>query len=125
MGSLFDKYRLQVLCVTAITLIISIGVIGLTYMIAERNSVYASTGTAAEEDTRGKAVNITVNVDGQSMELMAAKTSVGEVLKLHNINVGKDDIVKPDIKETAGNGMEINVYRVKSVSYTHLRAHET
>lgn len=113
MGSLFDKYRLHVLCGTVMTLIISIAVIGLTFMIAERTSVYAGTVIQEEQDEPKKTVNVTVKVDGQTMDLMVAKTSIGEVLKRYNINVGKNDIISPEAEEIAGNGMEIRVYRVK------------
>lgn len=113
MGSLFDKYKLQVLCVTVFTLIISIGVIAITYMLAENSSVYAGGRVTVEESKPKETVEITVNVDGHTMELMAAQTSISQVLELHNIDVGKNDIIKPDAGKTATDGMEIHVYRVK------------
>ena len=113
MNSLFEKYRLQVLCTVASALIIAIAVIGLTFMEAQTVSAYSAAAEQSEEDKRCRTVEITVKVDGNTMDLMAAQTTVKEVLESHNIDLGKNDIVTPDKNSKVKDGMEIIVQRVE------------
>lgn len=113
MNSLFEKYRLQVLCTVAAVMIIAIAVIGLTFMEAQIVSAYAEPAEISEEKKSYKTVNVTVKADGNTLELMAAQTTVKGVLKSHNINLGKDDIVTPEKGSKVKDGMEITVGRVE------------
>lgn len=117
MSSIYEKNKLQVLCIVVTALIIAIAVIGLTYITSIETGVYAASGVAEdreiETDGRVKPADITLKVDGYTMELMVAQTTVKEALKKYNIPVGKNDIILPGPDEKVTDGMEITVQRVQ------------
>ncbi len=67
---------------------------------------------AADPVWPGAPVKVTVKVDGIEMKLMAAQTTVKNVLESYGIPVGKDDIVKPAQDEKLTEETEIVVQRI-------------
>src|SRR5659263_457653 len=82
--------------------------------------------------------SVTVDVDGSTVEVSAFGRTVGDVLADGKISVGDRDLVAPGLGESISSGSQVVVRHAHeiavevdgrpetvSVSYTHLRAHET
>ncbi|MCL6479681.1 MAG: ubiquitin-like domain-containing protein [Peptococcaceae bacterium] len=61
-----------------------------------------------------RANRITITVDNETLEIVSAAETVGDVLKEKQIALGGEDIVKPDVGEKITGETEIRVVRVRT-----------
>lgn len=74
-------------------------------------------GTSESEEVETEVaepgmISVTVKVDGQTMELMSAKVTVGDMLEAYGIPVGKDDVVTPAQDKVLTEDAEVKVERI-------------
>lgn len=62
--------------------------------------------------------NVTVNADGESIEVASASANVGELLKELGIILGEDDELEPSADTPLSEGLTVDVLRVEYKSYT-------
>lgn len=65
-----------------------------------------------EEPDIDRAVEFTVQADGETRSLRAVPMTVADALAVHNITVDEDDIVTPALDEKLTAGAEITVQRI-------------
>ncbi len=63
-----------------------------------------------------EAVQVTINVDGETISFKSGAGTVGELLKTQNISLDGDDEVIPSMNTVVTEGMVIDVLRVEYVS---------
>lgn len=113
MNSIYEKHKTLVVCVILAALIVAVGAVASVLLESQSASVNPAGTAAAVEEEPSKPVKITVKADGNTLDFLAAETTVKEVLESHNINVGKHDVITPGLKTAVKDGMEISIQRVE------------
>lgn len=62
--------------------------------------------------------NVTVNADGESIEVASASANVGELIKELGIILGEDDELEPSADTPLSDGLTVDVLRVEYKTYT-------